>query len=121
MHIPVGPVNGKAWGTTQSIFCLNSIEVNRLLSLSSGYCSEHRHTCKFSRFFILRGRMKITIFRGDLQDEVVLTSGMCTDIQPLVWHKFEALEDSDVIEIYWVALDDNDIERRTTGGIINQL
>jgi mannose-6-phosphate isomerase-like protein (cupin superfamily) len=65
--------------------------------------------------------MKITIFRGDLQDEVVLTSGMCTDIQPLVWHKFEALEDSDVIEIYWVALDDNDIERRTTGGIINQL
>ena len=61
--------------------------------------------------------MKVTIFRGDIPDEIILTGGMCTDVPPGVWHKFESLEDTDVIEIYWVALDDNDIERRTTGGI----
>jgi mannose-6-phosphate isomerase-like protein (cupin superfamily) len=117
MHIPISPVQGKRWGSTQSIFCLNGIDVNRLLPLARGFCSEHCHACKFSRFFVLRGKMKITIFRDDLLDEIVLNPNMCTDVPPGVWHKFEALEDSDVIEIYWVVLDDNDIERRTTGGI----
>lgn len=117
MHIPIGPVQGKVWGSTQSIFCFDGVDINRLLPLARGYCSEHCHACKFSRFFVLRGKMKVTIFRGDIPDEIILTGGMCTDVPPGVWHKFESLEDTDVIEIYWVALDDNDIERRTTGGI----
>lgn len=119
MHIPMGPVQGKRWGTTQCIFSFNEVEVNRLLPISRGYCSEHIHQCKFSRFFVLRGKLKVTIFNGDALDETILTDGMCTDIPPGVWHKFEALEDTDTIEIYWVVLDDNDIERRTTGGIAN--
>lgn len=117
MSIPIGPVQGKCWGLTQSIFCLNGVDVNRLISLARGYCSEHRHACKFSRFFVLRGKMKVTIFSGEITDEIILTNGMCTDVPPGVWHKFEALEDSDTIEIYWVALNNDDIERRTTGGI----
>jgi mannose-6-phosphate isomerase-like protein (cupin superfamily) len=68
---------------------------------------------------VLRGKIKVTIFNGDIPDEITLTSGMCTDVPPGVWHRFEALEDSDTIEIYWVVLDDNDIERRTVGGITN--
>lgn len=120
MQLPpnIGPVHGKRWGSTQSIFTLNSIEVNRLLPVSRGYCSEHIHACKSSRFFVLRGRIKITIFNEDgTADETVITAGTCTDVPPDVWHKFEALEDSDAIEIYWVVLDANDIKRRTKGGI----
>jgi mannose-6-phosphate isomerase-like protein (cupin superfamily) len=121
MHIPVGPVLGKVWGTTQSIFNFNNVDINRLLSTARGYCSEHYHNCKFSRLFVLRGKMRVTIFRdNNATDEIVLTAGMCTDVPPRVWHKFETLEDSDTIEIYWVVLDDGDIERRTTGGISSQ-
>lgn len=113
----IGPIQGKAWGATQSIFNLHSVEVNRLSPIFRGYCSEHRHAYKSSRFFVLRGKLKITIFSEDIPDETVLFAGMCTDVPPGVWHKFEALEDSDAIEIYWVVLDANDIERRTKGGI----
>ena len=117
MHPPLGPVQGKRWGTTQSVFALNSVEVSRLLPISRGYCSEHYHANKFSRFYVLRGKLKIVIFGEDMIDETVLTTGMCTDVPPGVWHKFEAMEDSDAIEIYWVVLDDNDIKRRTKGGV----
>jgi len=118
MAVPsVGPVQGKCWGTTQSLFELNGVEVNRLITLNAGFSSEHIHNQKWSRFFVISGKIQVIIFREDsAKDVTILTSGMCTDVPPSVWHKFQAIEDSDVIEIYWVILEKSDIERRTIGG-----
>jgi mannose-6-phosphate isomerase-like protein (cupin superfamily) len=114
---PIGPVYGKAWGTTQSLFELNGVEVNRLITFNAGFSSEHIHNQKWSRFFAISGKIRVVIFREDsAKDTTILTSGMCTDVPPGVWHKFEVVEDSDVIEIYWVVLEKSDIERRTIGG-----
>ena len=113
---PIGPVQGKIWGTTQCIFRHNNVEMHRIRVDAGGFCSEHRHNHKWNRFFIISGKIKITIFRENGQDETVLTDGQCTDAYPDGYHVFEALEDTDAIEIYWVTLDPDDIERRTTGG-----
>jgi hypothetical protein len=52
----------------------------------------------------------------EVKDETILGPGMCTDACPTKYHTFEALEDTDAIEIYWVSLDPDDIDRRTVGG-----
>ena len=113
----LGSIFGKVWGTTQVVFDWNNVEVNRLLPIKSSFCSEHRHHSKHSRFFVLRGKIHVKIFRDDLTDVVELGPGGSTDIPPNVWHQFDVDEDSDVIEIYWVELDADDIERRTKGGV----
>ena len=112
-----GPIYGKTWGTTQVVFEWNNVEVNRLLPLKGAFCSEHKHHSKYSRFLVLNGKLRIKIFRNALVDVIDLGPGEFTDISPEVWHQFVVLEDNtDAIEIYWVALDTNDIERRTEGG-----
>lgn len=120
MQPDVISVQPKVWGDTCSIFRCNNVDVNFMRTIRGGFCSEHYHHSKYSRFFVVHGSIKITIFSDKIFNhdikEIILTDGMHADITPLVWHKFEALEDSDVIEIYCAILDTNDIERRTTGG-----
>ena len=38
-------------------------------------------------------------------------------IPPGLWHKFEAIEDTLAIEIYWTEMDPQDIERDGCGGM----
>jgi quercetin dioxygenase-like cupin family protein len=49
-------------------------------------------------------------------DESVITPGHQAVIQAGYWHMFEAVEDSEVVEVYLAALAGTDIERRTQGG-----
>jgi len=69
-------------------------------------------------FYVISGRLKITIWRDKhMKDVTILKEGQTSAIPPGFWHCFEALEDSEVIEIYQVLLHDPDIERRTQGGL----
>ena len=118
-----GPIYGKIWGSTQVVFEWNNIEINRLLPIKGSFCSEHKHHSKYSRFLVLRGKLRVKIFREHglagraFVDTIDLGPGRSTDIPPGVWHQFEVLEDdTDAIEIYWVVLDAGDIERRSEGG-----
>ena len=43
---------------------------------------------------------------------------MFSDVPPAVDHRFEAMEDTRALEIYWIdGLDPNDIVRRDIGGL----
>jgi len=52
-----------------------------------------------------------------MKDVTTLKEGQVSAVPPGLWHCFEALEDSEVIEMYQVLLHDPDIERRTQGGM----
>lgn len=124
MTKPVGPgsIQGKFWGNTRPLFEYNDMECHYINGEKDGYCSEHYHDYKWNRFFVISGKIKVTIFNEDGngnrvgEDVTILEAGQTTDVPPKVWHMFEVTEDCMALEFYWVDLDPGDIVRRTTGG-----
>lgn len=113
----MGVQSGKFWGKTQGIFEGPNSEVHYLQIEQGGYCSKHRHVHKYNRFFLIEGSLKIIIYRPQGEDITILSPGDYTDVPPNTWHRFECLETSKCLEIYWVEdLDPGDIEREDTGG-----
>ncbi|RLI45120.1 hypothetical protein DRO61_11170 [Candidatus Bathyarchaeota archaeon] len=112
-----GAVQSKFWGHTQCIFVGPFSETHFLKISKGGFCSEHEHKNKWNRFFLISGKLKVTIYRPDGYDETILEAGQFTDVPPSNFHKFEALEDCECLEIYWVDnLEVGDINRRSVGG-----
>lgn len=111
---------GKEWGYTTEFFRNAIVSAYHLEIRQGGFCSEHRHEHKYNVFYVLSGKLEITIFREDpkAEDITVLTAGQSSAIPPGLWHKFRGLEETECIEIYQVLLIDPDIERRTQGGLI---
>ncbi len=115
-----GAVQSKLWGHTQCIFVGPFSEHHYLKINKGGYCSEHYHQHKWNRFFLISGSLKVIIYKENGQDETVLQPGNFTDVPPGEYHKFEALEDCECLEIYWTDdLQPDDISRRSTGGNFN--
>lgn len=111
--------NGKIWGTTEEIFGRNNVEVHRIEVIAGGYCSEHHHEQKWNEFYVESGELQITQWSpsSGLKDITTLHAGDSTAVSPGVIHQFHALTEVVAFEIYWVALEGEDIVRRTVGGI----
>jgi len=115
-----GSIQSKIWGTTQCIYTDAYCEVHYLQINVGGYCSKHKHEKKWNRFFVIKGKLKITVYQDHCEDVTILTSDMFTDIPDNVYHRFEALEDTLCNEIYWVdKINSNDIVREDHGGNCN--
>lgn len=112
---------GKIWGSTCSLFSKNNVEIHRIEANKDAFCSIHKHEHKTNVFFVEQGSLKITIYRPDagkeIKDETILGPGDMTYVEPGLYHKFEALENTIAFEIYFVELDKNDIVRSTMGGV----
>ncbi|GAG96196.1 unnamed protein product [marine sediment metagenome] len=108
---------GKGWGITRKIYRGPMNELHHLSIKKGGYCSEHQHK-KFNLFYVLSGLLEITIWRDkNLEDITKLGPEEVSAVSPGFWHKFRALEDTECMELYYVLLEDPDIERRTQGGM----
>ena len=63
--------------------------------------------------------IEVTIFRENgIQETTVLKDNESTTVPPKLKHIFKSIKDSVVFEIYWVAMEGEDIVRQTVGGII---
>jgi len=116
---PIGPRQGKLWGTTQMAFAYNGTEAHAITVEQGGYCSRHFHEHKWNRFLVLSGKLAVRIFWGtddNKVDETVLMPGQVTDVPPGVRHEFEGLEDTLAVEFYWTVLDAGDIDREGSQG-----
>jgi hypothetical protein len=60
--------------------------------------------------------MKITIWTPETTDITTLNQDEVTTVPTGLWHMFEALEDSVMLEFYLAEPLAEDIERRTVGG-----
>ena len=111
-------IQGKVWGSTQPLFCKNNVEMHRIEAKKGGYCSKHKHEHKYNAFYIESGKLKITAWKNDydLVDETIITDNQITTCPPQEYHMFEALEDTVAYEIYWVELNEKDIQRENCGG-----
>lgn len=108
---------GKTWGYTTEIFRNAIVSAHHLEIKEGGFCSEHKHQHKFNLFYVITGKLELTIWRDKtLEDVTVLTNGQNSAIPPGFYHKFKGLTEVDCIEFYQVLLIDPDIERRTVGG-----
>jgi len=113
----IGASQGKVWGTTQCLFAQNNVEVHLIEIKEGGYCSKHTHIHKANLFQIISGLLKIEIWMPyGLVDTTIIKDGQYCVVPPGHSHRFEALADTKALEIYWVELDSNDIERETVGG-----
>lgn len=108
---------GKTWGHTTEFFRNAIVSAHHLEIEQGGFCSEHRHEHKFNLFYVISGKLELTIWREeDIMDVTVVGAGQASAIPPGFWHKFKALTRVDCIEIYQVLLLDPDMERRIQGG-----
>lgn len=108
---------GKDWGYTTEFFRNAMVSAHHLEIKEGGYCSEHVHKYKYNLFYVISGRLKITIWRENyVKDETILTAGQVSAVSPGFYHKFEGLEKTECIEVYQVLLIEPDIDRRTQGG-----
>ncbi len=115
-------IQGKVWGYTSPLFNKNNVEMHLMHIKKGGYCSKHFHKSKFNRFVVTHGKLKITIWKdyGNetiLEDITIISSGEECTVNPGDFHRFEALEDTEALEIYWVSLLENDIVREDQGGV----
>jgi len=119
--VPLYAKNIKFWGWVQSIAITDAIHVAHAYVKSGGFSSKHKHEVNYNRFHIVSGKLRIDIYRNDNEETVDLVSGDTLDIEPQVWHRMTALEDTHVIEIYWAtdgqSINAEDIVREDNGGV----
>jgi len=108
---------GKVWGFTQEIFNKHNVSINRISINKNGTCSRHYHNFKYNIFFVESGKILVQEWKKeyDLIDETTLGPGEMCSVPPKNYHKFIALEDSIVYEIYYTELYNDDIIRYDVG------
>ena len=113
----MGNKAGKIWGETELILANNSLEFHRIDYKAGGVCSKHKHEWKWNGFYVVSGKMKISVWQKDydLVDETILGPGEFTAVKPGMYHTFEGLEDGVAFELYWANFSHNDIVRENTG------
>lgn len=117
-------IQGKIWGHTTPLFNKNNVEVHIAQIKKGGYCSKHIHKHKFNQFIVLKGKLQISIWKQyakeEIEDITILTEFQECIVNPNDPHKFLALEDTTVLELYWVELNEVDIVREDHGGMIDE-
>ena len=117
---------GKVWGNTSLLFVKNNVELHFIQAIKGGYCSKHCHKTKYNKFIVLSGKLKISIWKdyknshghsNILEDITFISDGEECTVNPGDYHRFEAMEDTNALELYWVDLLENDIIRSDCGGM----
>ena len=108
---------GKNWGSTIEIKSTANLSLHRLRINKGGVCSKHKHQFKHNGFFVESGKLLVTIWKRDydLIDKTILGPKEYTEVAPLEYHQFEALEDTICYEFYFHSPITEDIERETQG------
>jgi len=108
---------GKNWGYTTEIFRNAMVSAHHIEVNKGGFCSEHRHKHKYNQFYVISGRLEVTIWRSpQAKDVTIVEAGQSTAVAPGDYHIFRGLEETQAIEVYQVLLIGEDIDRRTQGG-----
>ncbi len=110
----------KAWGRTRRVFLGHGAEIWHASIVPGGYSSQHRHRKNFNQFYVVGGELLVHFYlaKGDQQPHRTceLHRGDQLVVNPMEWHRFEAVTGVELIETYWVSLGEEDIERYDVGG-----
>tara|TARA_S200002703_G_scaffold20667_5_gene17113 strand:+ start:79453 stop:79773 length:321 start_codon:yes stop_codon:yes gene_type:complete len=101
----------KVWGSTELIFNNETTTVHRAFINKGGQSSRHYHKHKTNLFYIESGFINVTIWDESGKRDVFLRKNEKLSIKPNIWHKFTAIQESVILEIYDVSIDIEDIVR----------
>lgn len=109
---------GKAWGATRAIEINGFAEMHHASIVAGKCCSRHAHAAKWNGFYVLSGRIRVRVWQPNgLVDATELGPGDYTRVAPGLEHRFEGLENAEIVELYWPsALNPLDISRADRGG-----
>lgn len=113
---------GKVWGENILIFKNDSVQVNQIYIKRGGRCSKHMHNHKNNIFFIQSGRLLVEKWcENNIVDQTILESRDMLNIPSQTYHRFTAIEDTQALEIYYLNIDIEDINREDQGCIVKEL
>ncbi len=117
----MGNVAGKVWGTTQQVWMGSSVEVHVIKIKRGGRCSLHTHGRKHNLFHVISGVLVVESHKADydLVDETQLLAGDTHVVPPGELHRFTAHSDVLALEVYWVELSPDDIDRQDVGCVVD--
>lgn len=113
----------KPWGKSHCVFNNGLFESHVIYVSKGGFCSQHYHEHKYNRFYVISGMLNVIEYLNKddttkvLENTITLEAMDFYDIKPGVLHKFHAITDVVACEIYWPFHSNEDIIRKTTGGI----
>lgn len=111
------------WGTTSALFQRPVFSIHLLNIKAGGYSSEHKHLRKMNHFYVVSGELEIRQWPDggaicpDEPDRTVLRAGDSLTVPVGVWHQFRAVTDCVCLEVYEAAPVEDDIDRRSVGGV----
>jgi mannose-6-phosphate isomerase-like protein (cupin superfamily) len=96
----------KPWGH-ELIWAHTDRYVGKILHVNQGeILSLQYHEMKDETLFVVRGRVRLSLKKGDEAGDLILESGDACHIPPGLIHRLEALEDADVAEVSTPELSD---------------
>ena len=120
-NLPPDFMEYKSWGFKYIVHDSPSCQVHLCCIKKGGYSSWHHHDYRFNRFIVLEGKLRIkTIYKitkgrnytiGDDEESRKF------DVKPGIRHKFIALTDVQLLEVYYTVCSDKDIIRQDKGGM----
>jgi len=108
----------KSWGYRYSVHNFGGCQVDICCIKKGGYSSWHHHLYKFNRFIVLDGKLEIYLAGTKLP--YLIGDGFNIrkfDVKPGIIHKFKALTNVQLLEVYYTVCSDKDIVRQDKGGV----
>ncbi len=113
-------VQKKLWGETRPVYSGDSHSLYHATPKAGGYSSRHYHATKHNLFYIVSGTLLVHFYAdrdGPVTRTVSLTRGDFAMSEAGEWHRFEAVTDCELIELYTSYCIDDDIVRADEGGL----
>jgi hypothetical protein len=113
------PVTKKPWGKIETLHRSDNFILQRLIIREGGvstFGEFHFHNFMYNKFFIELGRLKV-YKKGSVDENIEIhilgpeEKYRLFDIFPKIYHRFEALEDCIVYELYYSTCSEKDIVR----------
>lgn len=108
-------IYGKVWGSTEPLIVTPMIEVHRINAKKGKQSSIHMHQFKWNAFYCISGQTEIHVDKRPktkFVENTKLGPGDFTTVKPGEYHRFRAIEDSVLLEIYYPEGISEDIIRR---------
>lgn len=100
--VPIYGLSPKRWGRTISIAVSDRPTHTAYAEMKAGgYSSVHYHQYLYNRFFLIKGRLLIEVFRNGDIETIIMEPLQNVDIEPGIKHRMSAIEDCQLNEIYW--------------------
>ncbi len=125
MSNPVCPeVIEKSWGKTKRVYHNDTHEVWHASINAGGFSSKHCHKRKTNEFYVVSGELVVIVWASP-EDAATITiytlqPGMSLTVEPGLWHRFQALQATQLLEVYYGKAQEHDIVRLDVGGIAKE-